>query len=330
MLYEYALEPALLSNWKDFRHFTEKFGFSEGRLISRFPKRWKGTVHDLLSKCDVHECSEMQLKRVEELLFGEDSDGRTFDDRMLARQHEWNPEKDWLTNAEIEHGKRPFCAVLAKENRGGKNFVLEGDSVEDDTPLFHVEKTPSVPRSADKMAELVGPVLRYAKEVLLIDPHFRAKREQTRFVKELLAEAIHSRSPSSLERVEIHARYKVERDDKESVENEKQSFKADMRKLENSIPKDMKIRCVRWSDKYNPDERFHNRFILTDRGGLQFGDGLDEGKGKDQVSRFGKETKTYSDQWELYAKERSTLRFIDEVKIRGKAMPPKRNRKRTR
>jgi hypothetical protein len=28
MLYEYALEPALLNNWKDFRYFTEKFGVS--------------------------------------------------------------------------------------------------------------------------------------------------------------------------------------------------------------------------------------------------------------------------------------------------------------
>ena len=72
----------------------------------------------------------MQLKRVEELLFREDSDGRTFDDRMLARQHEWNPEKDWLTNAEIEHGKRPFRAILAKENLRSKDFVLEGNSIE--------------------------------------------------------------------------------------------------------------------------------------------------------------------------------------------------------
>ena len=290
MLYEYALEPALLSNWKDFLHFTEKFGFSEGRLISRFPKRWKGTVHDLLSKCDVHECSEMQLKRVEELLFREDSDGRTFDDRMLARQHEWNPEKDWLTNAEIEHGKRPFRAILAKENLRSKDFVLEGNSIEDGTQLFQVEKMPSVPRSADEMANLVGPVLRYAKEILLIDPHFGPENKRHRCLMEkLLAAAIHGRDGFLLERVEIHTSDKADAD---FFQNEA------LRQLPRRIPKGMKVRLFRWPENFN--ERFHNRFILTDRGGLSFGDGLDVGKGEDQVGQFGKETETYLKQWQLY------------------------------
>ena len=52
MIYEYALEPRLLNNWKDFRYFTEKFSFYEGRLISRFPKRWKRDVYALLSECE--------------------------------------------------------------------------------------------------------------------------------------------------------------------------------------------------------------------------------------------------------------------------------------
>ena len=332
MLYEYALEPALLSNWTAFRYFTEKFNFSEGRLISRFPKRWKEEVHTLLSRCDVRECSEMQLKRVEALLFGEDLDGRTFDDRMLARQCEWNPEKDWLTNAEIEHGKRPFRAILAKENPHSKDFILEGDSVEDATPLFKIEGTPTIPRSARRMATLVAPVLHCAKKILLIDPHFRAKSEQKRFVKELLATAIHGRSPSFLlERIEIHAQYKVERrENQEGVEREKISFETDMRRLENSIPKDMKVQCVRWSDKYNPDERFHNRFILTDRGGLQFGDGLEQGKGKDQIHRVGKGSETYGYIRKLYTKGISPLDFIDEIEIVGEAMPSQQNQKRTR
>ncbi len=223
--------------------------------------------------------------------------------------------KDWLTNAEAEHGRRLFRAILAKDNPRRHDDVLLGGDVEDDTPLFKIEGNITIPRSAREIATLVVPVLQCAREILLIDPHFRAKRGQGQLVKELLAVAIQDQGTSSLERVEIHAQYKVERDDKEGVENEKKSFEADTRRLEQSIPKDMKIRYVRWSAKSNPDERFHNRFILTDRGGLQFGDGLDAGKGKDQISRFGKNTETYLHLRKLYARDSSTLDF--EVEIVG-------------
>ena len=288
MLYEYALEPALLSNWTAFLYFTEKFGFSEGRLISRFPKRWKEEVHTLLSKCDVRECSEMQLKRVEALLFGEDLDGRTFDDRMLARQREWNPERDWLTNAEIEHRKRPFRAILAKENPRSKDFVLEGDSIEDNTPLFHVEKTPVTSRSAREMAGLVGPVLQDAKEILLIDPHFGPENPRHRRpMKEFLATAIRGRDVSSLERVEIHLKVKAKSTDEERRKREATFFRDEARKeLPQLIPEGMKVRLIRWSERAS-GEPFHKRYILTNRGGIGFKDGLDDRKqgGTDDVDR---------------------------------------------
>ena len=49
MLSEYALDPELLSNWKDFRFFASQFGAAQGRLISRFPKKWKGLVMEAAS-----------------------------------------------------------------------------------------------------------------------------------------------------------------------------------------------------------------------------------------------------------------------------------------
>jgi hypothetical protein len=61
MLHEYALEPALLDNWKDFRYFTEKFCVSRGRMIARYPKRWKRLVYESLSNC-----GEIERKRIEE------------------------------------------------------------------------------------------------------------------------------------------------------------------------------------------------------------------------------------------------------------------------
>ena len=301
MIYEYALEPALLNNWEDFRYFTEKFGFFQGRFISRYPRRWKKMVIASLS-----ETGLKRTKMVERI--------KKLDDRMLPRQHEWNPEKDWLTNAEDEHEERPFHAILAKENPRSKDFVLEGDDVEDDTPRFKIEGNITIPRSARKIATLVAPVLQHAEEILLIDSNFGPENFRHRhLMKKFLAAAISGRGTSPLKRVEIHLKEKA-------IKNKKQAaafFRSQaLEKLPHLIPECMNVRLVRWSDG-DSNDRFHNRFILTDRGGLQFGDGLEAGKGKDQISLFGKNTETYLHLRKLYARDSSTLDFIDEVEIVG-------------
>ena len=302
MIYEYAVEPALLNNWNDFRHFTEKFGFYQGRLISRYPKRWKEMVKDLLSE------QGLNRTRIVERL-------RRLDARMLPRHHEWNPEeKDWLKNAEAEHGVRPFHAILAKDNPHGRNYVLLGDEVEEDTPLFRIEEAPSTPRSAQKMANLVGPVLQIAKEILLIDPHFGPENPRHRdMMRELLAAAVRERTTPH-PYVEIHTSDKA---DAKFFSEETHEH------LPRLIPEGMKVRLARWAVR-DPNDRFHNRFILTDRGGLKFGDGVDEGKGRDEVSRFGKESSTYYEQRQLYTKGDSIRTFIDEVEIVGTAISPQR------
>ncbi len=301
MIYEYALEPALLNNWEDFRYFTEKFGFFQGRFISRYPRRWKKMVIASLS-----ETGPKRTKMVERI--------RKLDDRMLTRPHEWKPEKDWLTNAEAEHGRRLFRAILAKDNPRRHDDVLLGGDVEDDTPLFKIEGNITIPRSAREIATLVAPVLQHAEEILLIDSNFGPENPRHRhLMKKFLAAAISGRGTSPLKRVEIHLKEKA-------IKNKEQSaafFRSQaLEKLPRLIPECMNVRLVRWSDG-DSNDRFHNRFILTDRGGLQFGDGLDDGGGKDQVSRFGKESETYRYLRKLYEKGSSTLDFIDEVEIVG-------------
>ena len=301
MIYEYALEPVLLNSWKDFRHFTEKFGFLQGRLISCYPKRWKRMVIESLS-----EKGPDRTKIVERL--------KKLDDRMLPGGREWKPEKDWLTNAEIAHGEGPFRAILAKDNPRGHHCVLLGDEVEEGTPLFRIEEAPSTRRLPQEVANLVMPVLQIAKEILLIDPHFGPENKRHRdMMRALLAAAVRERT-TPLPCVEIHTSDKA--DAKFFSENARKH-------LPRLIPGGMKVRLVRWA-VCDPHDRFHNRFILTDRGGLKLGDGIDEGKGRDEISRFGKESKTYDEQRQLYTKDKSIRTYIGEVEIVGTAKSPQR------
>ena len=63
MLKEYALQPELLSSEPVSRYLYEKFGYSRGRVIARYPKTWAKMVTDSLG-----ECKTMEKHRIIECL----------------------------------------------------------------------------------------------------------------------------------------------------------------------------------------------------------------------------------------------------------------------
>ena len=110
MLAEFALEPRLLHNWDRFQRLIALFGLSQGRLISRFPKKWKEMVLAAVT------CPPVEKAKIEEAL------RRRLDDRLFPRHHNWLDDFSWLENAVAEHGIRPFHDVLAASTVSGLSF----------------------------------------------------------------------------------------------------------------------------------------------------------------------------------------------------------------
>lgn len=298
MLYEYALEPALLSNWKDFRYFTEKFGFSQRRLISCYPKHWKRMVYESLTSC-----GEIERKRIEDRL-------QKLDDRILKRQHEWDRQCDWLTNAEAEHARRPFYAILARSNPNNRDYVLEEENISEDHPFPASPKSPVIRRVAGEMAACVALLLRAAEKILFIDPYFGPQYLRYQRPLEAFLDAIlEQRQGEPPTRIEIHASDRLEAG----------FFKSECdRHLPKIIPEGISVRLVQWRQKEG-GEKLHNRFILTDKGGVRFGVGLDDSDGADgetdEVESLGEET--YKFRWAQYASSDPAFDFVDKVDIEG-------------
>ena len=108
MIHEYALEPELVATWtdpSDCRYFKESFGLGQGRVVSRYPKRWKRLVWDAF--CGNNDLAQ---KRLEELLVH-------LSERMVRRSNiQWDANStSWLENAEREHERYPFHAILAQK-----------------------------------------------------------------------------------------------------------------------------------------------------------------------------------------------------------------------
>ena len=266
MHYEFALEPQLLSSWKDFRFFVSQFGWQHGRLISRYPKRWKRHVYESLS-----DVGDVEKTRIEEAL-------RRIDDRLMPRLHEWSPQlSSWLENAEDEHGKRPFKAIVASLNPRSHDDVILADRIDDttdyaaleaDDPLhkWNAPRSEIVRRTAAEMAETIRALLVQCKRVLFIDKHFGPENPRHRRPLEKFLSTIAARETGSApESVEVHTGNAAERTFFTGA--------CDSR-LAGITPSGLTLRLVRWNST-----ELHNRFVVTDCGGVAFLEGLDEFSG---------------------------------------------------
>ena len=255
MFKEYALDPALLTNWKDFRYFTEKMGAEQGRLISRYPKRWKRLVYDGLDE----SIGELERKRIEEAL-------RNINDKLLSRSGDWSNETGWLENAENEHKRTAFSAILSINNPRNHPHVLVGDETYDGVDAWNAITQLEVEREPEAMAKAIAPLLRYSRELIFVDPYFSPDNARYRSVLTAFLNAAKDNATGPL-------RIRFIRKSKGSSEwftNECMS------RLPRLIPKNLRLEVFTFDERVN-GEKLHDRFILTDRWGVQFSVGLDAG-----------------------------------------------------
>jgi hypothetical protein len=296
MIYEYAVDPGLLNSWERFRYLTEKFGVSHGRLISRFPKRWKALVHQALG-----DVPDIDKARIVEKLKG-------IDDKLLPRFHEWVEGLPWIDNAVREHAVRPFHAIVCSAVQGRHPQQLAYADLEEALPLWAVGHERVVQRVAAQLAAAVAPLLRITRSVMFIDPHFDPYKARVRStVAEFIAGCVAGRGDVPLERVEFHTEFRPEIND----------FAAEcQRQLARRIPTGITLRVVRWRE-FDNGEGLHNRYILTERGGLRFAWGLDEGAASqtDDVSLL--DQGVYQKRWNQFFGAAPAFEFVDEIFVKG-------------
>lgn len=265
MIHEFALEPELVASLTErsvARYFAENFGLGQPRLVSRYPKRWKKLAWEAFQQTHP-DCTEGQRKIVEELI-------QRLSERMVRRgDSSWEPSRSWLQNAEQEHDRRPFRGILARANpRGRAEVLIDRDLDEPSSSRWAVVRGATIARQARPMADLVLPLLRCCGEAIFIDPHFGPEnRRHRRPLEEFLAVLVHRRADMGSLRVEVHT----------EVKSPEAFFRTQCQnQLGRCIPAGLSVKIRRWTQR-SGGETLHNRYILTDLGGLIFSHGLDEG-----------------------------------------------------
>src|SRR6266542_4418196 len=152
----------------------------------------------------------------------------------------WNPENPWLENARTENARVPFHAILARENPSRYATTLTPDDINGGSALWAVPQGRTVARSPQEMAQAVAPMLRIA-----------------------------GRPNDQPERIELHGSINT-RATREFFESECRE------RLPGCIPGGLVLLICRLRGRAGR-ETPHNRFILTDIGGVAFARGLDDG-----------------------------------------------------
>ncbi len=272
MLREYAVEPSLLGTFADARYFLEKFGVERGRLIADYPGGWPMSVLTAL------QARPVEVQRVEIWL-------DNLRHAIVRRPRStYTSERPWLEQAIEEDARergREFDFILSDGvERTPK--VLDGRKVDEDDANWAAPTDKIIARTPAEMAKVVRPLLRIAKRIRFVDPYFDGSLPKRAPMLEFVRAAVAGNRHGSAPRIEIHSALQQRPRGLGDPPRAAPSLHA----MQQDLQRGVEVHYSQWWQR-PCGEQFHNRYVLTDVGGIDFGAGLDAHPGAtDTVGRL--------------------------------------------
>jgi len=284
MIKEYAVDPKIFENWTNTRFILDYFGFSKGRVISKFPRKWLKFVHNSCKE-DLKDVARKEM--IERL-------ARLKKEALIKFDREYHGELSWNQNVLNQHKERAFAAILVKDNIEKNEYCIPIDKLDEEHDKFRIERSCECLRDAEIIADHIAPILEFSSKIVIIDPYMG-----------LVGKAHVSVLKAIFSRLE-NVYYKFNREVHYFCNDEIESEELFVGHLDNYIkeyiPSQTTVNFYRLLK-----ETMHNRFILTELGGLSFGYGLveDENSNKKFDDIFILDQKHYSKKWKDYFSNKS-------------------------
>lgn len=295
MIHAFALQPELVATWgrrSEYRFIHDKFGLGTPRAMLELPSftKWKRAVYRAANDL---ELSEQDMLRLTELF------------RILA-EHKcrradavYDGVITWLENGEREYDRKPFACIVARENPRAHSAVLLGEDLDPTDARWARPAGATAPRSPEGLATALTAMLVNCRVVHLVDPHFGPENARHRRVLEALVDVLASNGVGP-EFVRVHCRAKSRLD----------FFEAEAVKMAGRLAPGITVEFRRWEQRDGGD-RLHNRYVLTDLGGVKLGDGLDAGAEGETDDLLLLPHGQYVHRWAQYAEEDCSFELCD-------------------
>jgi len=183
-------------------------------------------------------------------------------------------------------------------NPDGHPRVLTAAALDDAHPLWGMPRGVAIARRAADMAAAVAAMLRIAEVIVFVDPHFgpaspRHRRPLEAFLRAMTDGRV----------VDGPGRLEVQTSADEDRTGTRAFFEAECQgRLPGCIPAGVRLRILRLEERLH-GERLHNRYILTDVGGVLFGVGLDDGSEGDTDDVHLLDRGQYQKRWKQYVSD---------------------------
>jgi hypothetical protein len=258
MFAEFAVEPAAMVTSIDrFTGMIDRFGIDQGRIISDFAEgRWSAAV---IQQAEATGLREVALASVVERL------REMRDTKGIAKLRQY-PRIDggWTANALHADNQLAFHGLITEAGNCGHARECGAANARSDQAPLRVDDFADIPRTAAAIAGIADPLIRVSRKLHLSDPHIGFAPRWLNPLRALIAAC---RAPME---VTVHAY--ATGDGKPTPEY----FEGRVRHYFQTLPAGVGVSFQRWTRRPGGQE-FHDRAILSDVGGMTFGNGLDEG-----------------------------------------------------
>lgn len=315
MHFPFAIDPNIFTTWQTYSYIVQDCGVQHGRLIADFPNSWRKMVlavaaQNLAGKPETN----LEYTRIEYKLQHEMAD------KLVVRHGAYNHQNnDWLAQAEKEHVRQPFRAIVSSANPRSVPRVLKVSFLDKEgDPHWRVDPYLHVDREALALANPPRTLFGISKKVKFVDPHFGLELPRFRGSLNAFLAAIRAMNPSLVE-VEYHCQKKSTAEFFQNQINNPPTPQS------LNVPRGIRLRFVRWKQMSGGD-KIHPRYILTDRGGLAYEVGLDVGNAGEKTKIYRMSEKEREETWRQYdtnpldplGKPCATcFEFVDEFIVSG-------------
>lgn len=259
----YAVEPEALSNWRDIRWVLRDIRPSKGRFIAQLPKDWKKRVYSLAE-------NDNEKKRIEELL-------ASINARAFVRLGiDYDVSKSWRENAQDAYRRELVHGIIVDGQPQSVEICIRQMSGEEGS--WHRDTHRLIQYDARSIGRIFHLILVNTQHMYIFDPYFDIADDRKRKVFDALVDSMKGEGNASRKRmVDILVGVNV-------------SINSAVRNARKISDGTLTVRY--WKVAQKEQNRVHNRYLLTERWGVAFGDSIRDwtDRAPDSVSILGEES----------------------------------------